>query len=139
MLEVDKSSEKSKDRKVRFSSSITDIGPITSILTFLRPDDVVVSQIQQFKRLQNERGRGDHDVWITIPNHQNPDIMNDAEIARNGLQALRDEGSESKLKSRVIELEDELKRAYGAYGELRGIHEKLWRKFVDQNMPEEEV
>ncbi len=97
----------------------------------------MVSEIQQFKRLQNERGRSDHDIWTTIPEQEVQVKMDDAEIAKLGLQSLRDEGSESKLKSRVIELEDELKRAYGAYGELRGIHEKLWRKFVDQNMPQD--
>ena len=97
----------------------------------------MVSEIQQFKRLQNERGRSDHDIWITIPELNTQANGDDVEVAQAGLQALRDEGSESKWKSRVIELEDELQRAYGAYGELRGTHENLWRKFMDQNMPQE--
>lgn len=128
-----------KKQKGRIFHAISDIGPITSVITFLKPTDIVVSETQQFKRLQNERGRNDHDIWITIPKHRILEMTNDPETVKSGLQELRDEGSESKLKSRVIELEDELKRAYGAYGELRGIHENLWKKFVDQNMPKEEV
>jgi hypothetical protein len=40
------------------------------------------------------------------------------------------------LKSRVLELEDELQRVYGAYGDLKGIHEKLWSKYVDEKIQE---
>jgi hypothetical protein len=97
----------------------------------------VVSVLQQFKRLQNERGRKEHDVWLTIPDQEDRDnLVDDNEIARKGLQTLMDQGSESKLKSRMIELEDELQRVYRAFGELKGLHEKLWRKYVDEKMQE---
>jgi len=110
-----------------------------SIIIFLKPDDVMRSgDLPQFKRLQNERGRMDHDIWLTIPNQEViGGEVEDAEIARKGLQALMDEGSESKLKSRVMELEEELQRLYGAYGELRGLHEKLWNRYIDQKRQEE--
>jgi hypothetical protein len=71
---------------------------------------------------------------MTIPDQTNVESPNDAEIARMGLEMLNREGSESKLKSRVIELEDELQRLYGAYGDLKGLHEKLWRKVVDERI-----
>jgi hypothetical protein len=106
----------------------------------VKPDDIIPSsgELQQFKRLQNERGRTDHDIWLTIPDQEVIDNkLDDAQVAQRGLQMLVDEGSESKLKSRVIELEDEIKRVYGAYGDLKAIHEKLWRKYVDEKMQEE--
>ena len=103
----------------------------------MKPEDLTLlsGELQQFKRLQNERGRIDHDIWMTIPDQEIVDNnIDDAQIAQRGLQMLMDEGSEAKLKSRVIELEDELQRVYGAYGDLKGIHEKLWRKYVDEKM-----
>ena len=106
----------------------------------MKPEDLTLlsGELQQFKRLQNERGRTDHDIWMTIPDQEIVDKnIDDAQIAQRGLQMLKDEGSEAKLKSRVIELEDELQRVYGAYGDLRGIHEKLWRKYVDEKMQQE--
>lgn len=109
-------------------------GPITNILIFLKPEDIATqpSELQQFKRLQNERGRTDHDIWLIISDQEVTDRnIDDVQIAQRGLQMLDDEGSESKLKSRVVELQDELQRVYGAYGELKGLHEKLWRKYVD--------
>lgn len=104
-------------------------------MTFLKPDDItVVGEAQQFKRLQNERGLRSHDIWMTISDQTIVEPTDDAEIARRGLEMLTQEGSESKLKSKVMELEDELKRLYGAYGDLKGLHEKLWRKYVDEKM-----
>ena len=103
----------------------------------MKPENLTLlsSEVQQFKRLQNERGRIDHDIWMTIPDQEIVENgLDDAQIAQRGLQMLMDEGSEAKLKSRVIELEDELQRVYGAYGDLKGIHEKLWRKYVDEKM-----
>jgi pre-rRNA-processing protein IPI3 len=115
----------------------TNIGPISSVVIFLKPEDTTpIGELQQFKRVQNERGRSDHDIWLTIPNQEPHVVVDDAEIARNGLRALTDEGSESKLKSRVLELEDEVARVYGAYGELKGVHEKLWKRYVDEKMQE---
>jgi hypothetical protein len=88
--------------------------------------------------LQNERGRADHDIWTIIPNQESSDeVSTDVETSERGLLLLTNEGSESKLKSRVIELEDELQRAFGAYGELRGLYQKLWTKFVDENKQNE--
>lgn len=90
------------------------------------------SELPQFKRLQNERGRKEHDIWLTIPDQEDQDdLIDDNEIAQQGLQTLMDQDSESKLKSRMIELEDELQRVYRAFGDLKGLHEKLWRKYVD--------
>jgi hypothetical protein len=109
-------------------------GPITSILIFVKPEDIATQpgELQQFKRLQNERGRTDHDIWLIISDQEVTDgNIDDVQIAQRGLQTLSDDGSESKLKSRVIELQDELQRLYGAYGELKGLHEKLWGKYVD--------
>ena len=106
----------------------------------MKPEDLTLlsGELQQFKRLQNERGRTDHDIWMIIPDQEIIDNnIDDALIAQRGLQILMDEGSEAKLKSRVIELEDELQRVYGAYGDLKGIHEKLWRKYVDEKMQQE--
>jgi hypothetical protein len=77
-------------------------------------------------------------MWITIPGQEDTDnIIDDAQFAQRGLQLLMDEGSESKLKSRVIELEEELLRVYGAYGDLKELHEKLWRKYVDEKTHQE--
>ena len=106
----------------------------------MKPDDITVSsgELQQFKRLQNERGRTDHDIWMTISNQEAiTQTLNDSQIAQRGLQQLTDEGSESRLKSKVIELEDELQRLYGAYGDLKGLHEKLWSKYVDDKMQQQ--
>ena len=64
-------------------------------------------------------------------------MTDDAQVAQKGLQLLTDEGSESKLKRRVIELQDELRGVYGAYGDLKGLHEKLWRKYVDEKIRQE--
>lgn len=106
-------------------------------MIFLKPEDPTpIGELQQFKRVQNERGRLDHDIWLTIPNQEPHIVVDDSEIARNGLRALTDDGSESKLKSRVLELEDEVARVYAAYGELKGVHEKLWRRYVDEKMQE---
>jgi hypothetical protein len=93
-----------------------------------------MGELQQFKRVQNERGRSDHDIWFNIPNQEPHIVVDDAEIAGAGLRALTAEGSESKLKSRVLELEDEVARVYGAYGDLKGVHEKLWKRYVDEKM-----
>lgn len=125
---------KIKGQKGISTRDLTNLDPITSILTFIKPEYISTSrELQQFKRLQNERGRIDHDIWITIPNQETSEnIPSDAEIAERGLLSLTNEGSESKLKSRVIELEDELQRAFGAYGELRGLYQKLWSKFADE-------
>ena len=72
---------------------------------------------------------------MTIPDQEIVDNnADDAQSAQRGFRMLMEEGSETKLKSRVIELEDELQRVYGAYGDLKGIHEKLWRKYVDEKM-----
>jgi glutathionylspermidine synthase len=106
----------------------------------VKPEDVTLlsGELQQFKRLQNERGRTDHDIWMTIPDQEIVENnIDDAQIAQRGLQMLMDEGSEAKLKSRVIELEDELQRVYGAYGDLKDIHQKLWGKYVDEKMQQE--
>lgn len=105
----------------------------------MKPEDTTpTGELQQFKRIQTERGRADHDIYIILPsNERNPDT-DDAEIARRGILSLTSEGSEAKIKSRVLELEDELSRVYGAYGELKGVHEKLWRKYVDEKMQEEQ-
>ena len=79
----------------------------------------------------------DHDIYLIIPDQEKSVDVDDAEIARRGLLSFTDEGSESKLKSRVLELEDELQRVYGAYGDLRGVHEKLWKKYVDEKMQQD--
>ena len=77
-------------------------------------------------------------MWMTISDQKVlDDNVDDAQIAGRGLQVLMDEDSEAKLKSRVIELEEELQRVYGAYGDLKGVHEKLWRKYVDDKMQHE--
>jgi hypothetical protein len=137
MSAVAKSSEKSKAIKVIYARSV-DIGPITSAHIFLKPEDTTASgELQQFKRVQNERGRSDHDIWITTSSEETPIVVDDAEITSRGLQSLTDDGSESKLKSRVLELEDELQRVYGAYGELKGVHEKLWGKYVEEKMQQD--
>ena len=107
---------------------------MTCILAFIKPDETIplTHELQQFKRLQTERGRLDHDISLTIANQRGlPDGDDDAEIAAEGLRQLRDEASESKLNGRAVELEEELKRIYGAYSELRGLHERLWQKYVD--------
>jgi len=107
---------------------------VTCILAFIKPDETIplTHELQQFKRLQTERGRLDHDISLTIANQRGlPDGDDDAEIAAEGLRQLRDEASESKLNGRAVELEEELKRIYGAYSELRGLHERLWQKYVD--------
>ena len=107
---------------------------MTCIVPFTKPDATIplIHELQQFKRLQTERGRLDHDISLTIANQRGlPDGDDDAEIAAEGLRQLRDEASQSKLNGRVIELEGELKRIYGAYSELRGLHERLWQKYVD--------
>src|SRR5271169_3019270 len=106
------------------------IAPVTNTMIFLKPDSLFApTEIQQFKRLQNERGRTDHDIWMTIPDQQVCTNINDAEIAETGLLHLTSEGSESKLKSRILELEDERGRLYSAYGDLKGLHEMLWKRF----------
>jgi len=79
----------------------------------------------------------DHDIYLIIPDQEKSVDVDDAEIARRGLLSFTDEGLESKLKSRVLELEDELQRVYGAYGDLRGVHEKLWKKYVDEKMQQD--
>lgn len=138
MSEVDKSFEKLRDRKVRYPLYDLIQGPITSLISFLKPEDSsIVGDPQQFKRLQNERGRRDHDVWMTIPDQTLIEPLDDAEITRRGLEILSEEGSDSKLKSRVIELKDELRRLYGAYGDLKELHEKLWKKYVEEKMEEQ--
>ena len=116
------------------------IGPISSILTFVKPENPSSpDELQQFKRLQNERGRIDHDIWMTIPDQEIVDNnADDALSAQRGLQMLMNEDSEASLKSRVIELEDELRRVYEVYGDLKGIHEKLWRKYMDENIKKKE-
>jgi len=106
----------------------------------VKPEDIAIQsgELQQFKRLQNERGRMDHDIGLIISDQEVTDRnIDDVQIAQRGLQMLSDEGSESKLKSSVIELKDELQRLYGAYGELKGLHEKLWRKYVDEKTQQE--
>jgi hypothetical protein len=109
------------------------IAPVTNTMIFLKPDSLFApTEIQQFKRLQNERGRTDHDICITIPDQQVCSYINDADIAEKGLQQLASEDSESKLKSRLLESEDELQRLKRAYGELKGLHEKLWRRYIDE-------
>jgi hypothetical protein len=113
------------------------LAPVTNVLIFLKPDTLATSnEIRQFKRLQNERGRTDHDVWLSLPNQQLGEAADDIDIVQRGLQMLGNEGSESNLKSRVLGLEDELQRVYGAYGDLKGLHEKLWRKYVDEKIQE---
>jgi len=114
------------------------IAPVTNVMVFLKPDSLSMStEIQQFKRLQNERGRTDHDIWMTIPDQQVSSCISDADIAEKGLQQLTSEGSESKLKSRLLESEDELQRLKSAYGELKGLHEKLWIRYVDEKTQQE--
>jgi hypothetical protein len=114
------------------------IAPVTNIIIFLKPDSLsALTEIQQFKRLQNERGRTDHDIWMTISYQQVSSYINDADIAENGIQQLITEGSESKLKSRLLESEDESQRLKVAYGELKSLHEKLWRRYVDEKTQQE--
>jgi hypothetical protein len=110
-------------------------GPITVIIPFIKPDEMVPLQneVQQLKRLQTERGRIEHDVFVVIPKGDFEENEDQVERVAEGLRMLTEEGSEAKLKGRVFELEDELKRIYGAYGELRGLHEKLWQKYVDKS------
>jgi pre-rRNA-processing protein IPI3 len=122
---------------ISFSSYLI-LGPVSNVLIFLKPDDITsIESIQQFKRLQNERGRMNHDIWMTIPDQEDISIVDDAEIARNGIEVLVQEGSESSMKSKVMELQDELQKVYGAYGDLKGLHEKLWKKYVDEKMQTE--
>jgi pre-rRNA-processing protein IPI3 len=110
-------------------------GPITVIIPFIQPDEMVPlpNELQQLKRLQSERGRMEHDVLVVIPKGDVSEDEDESESVAEGLRALTEEGSEARLKGRVFELEDELKRIYGAYGELRGLHEKLWQKYVDKS------
>lgn len=105
------------------------------VIPFIKPDEIapLPNELQQFKRLQTERGRIEHDIHIVIPKGEVSVDEDDVEKVAEGLRTLTEEGSEAKLKGRVIELEDELKRIYGAYGELRGLHEKLWQKYVDKS------
>lgn len=91
------------------------------------------NELQQLKRLQTERGRIEHDIYVVIPKGEVSEDEDDGERAAEGLRMLTEEGSEARLKGRVFELEDELKRIYGAYGELRGLHEKLWQNYVDKS------
>ena len=62
--------------------------------------------------------------------------LSDEEIVKRDLALLSDEGSEASLKDRVMELEGELKRVYAAYGDLKGLHEKLWNKYVKEKVTE---
>jgi len=63
---------------------------------------------------------------MTISNQEIVDNnIDDAQFPLRELQMLMDEGSEAKLNSQVIELKDELQRAYGAYEDLKSICEKL--------------
>jgi hypothetical protein len=59
-------------------------------------------------------------------------------IAEKGLLQLANEGSESKLKSRLLESEDELQRLKSAYGELKGLHEMPRRRYVDEKLAQQE-
>jgi hypothetical protein len=98
-------------------------------------ENVGSPELPQFKRSQNERGLRRHDIWTTIEfPAEVSDVRDNNELALRDLRSLREEGSESKLKSRVMDLEHELQRLYGAYGELKGLHEKLWKSFVDEKM-----
>ena len=69
---------------------------------------------------------------------QGPDTGYDEYIAEKGLLQLASEGSESKLKSRLLESEDELQRQKSAYGELKGLHEMPRRRYVDEKLAEQE-
>jgi len=62
--------------------------------------------------------------------------LSDEEIVKRDLALLSDEGSEASLKDRVMELEGELKRVYAAYGDLKGLHEKLWNRYVKEKVNE---
>jgi hypothetical protein len=110
-------------------------GPITVIIPFIKPDEMVPlpNELQQLKRLQTERGRVEHDIHIVIPKGEVSGDEDEVEWVAEGLRTLTEERSEARLKGRVFELEDELKRIYGAYGELRRLHEKLWQKYVDRS------
>jgi hypothetical protein len=105
------------------------------VVIFLKPEDPTpTGELQQFKRVQNTQGRSNHDIWLNIPNQEPQGVVDNTETARNGLQALTAEGSESKLKSHVLESGDEVVHVHGAYGELKGVHEKLWKRYVDEKM-----
>jgi hypothetical protein len=127
--------ENKRAERFLFASTRLTLGPISSLITFVRPDELgVTGEVQPFKRLQTERGRQSHDIWLTISDQTPTERVDDADMATRGLEFLTTEGSESKLQSRMMELEDELKRLYGAYGDLKGLHEKLWRKYLDEKM-----
>ena len=114
------------------------IAPVTNVIIFLKPDSLsALTEIQQFKRLQNELGRTDHDIWLTISDQQVSSYIDDADIAENGIQQLTVEGSESKLKSRLLESEDESQRLKVAYGELKSLYEKLWKRYIDKKTQQE--
>src|SRR5271170_4364687 len=138
MSEVDKSFEKSKDRLVWGPAVQLMIAPVTNVIIFLKPESLsALTEIQQFKRLQNERGRTDHDIWLTISDQQVSSYIDDADIAENGIQQLTTEGSETKLKSRLLESEDESQRLKVAYGELKSLYEKLWKRYIDEKRQQE--
>ena len=68
---------------------------------------------------------------MVIPEEVEEGVDDDGE--KSGLET-NNEDSELRLKSKAAELEEELRRVYSAYGELKGLHEKLWNKYVDERI-----
>ncbi|GAO50267.1 WD40 repeat-like protein [Saitoella complicata NRRL Y-17804] len=122
-------------------------GPVSGLWCILKPPSLgsgsslggakktATGQIQPLKRVQSERDRDEHNVVLSLqPNilEEEDQDEDDVAAARRGLSEFGTQGSESTLRTQVQTLQGELSRLYGAYEDLRGVMEGVWRGFVEE-------
>ncbi|BFZ64658.1 Pre-rRNA-processing protein ipi3 [Saitoella coloradoensis] len=125
-------------------------GPVSGLWCILKPPSLgsssslgsskktATGQIPALKRVQSERDRDEHNVVLSLqPNileEEDQDEDDDVAAARRGLSEFGTQGSESTLRTQVQTLQEELSRLYGAYEDLRGVMEGVWRGVVGERV-----
>lgn len=91
------------------------------------------TQLQPFKRTQNERDRDEHNIFCKLGVTSNPTSfqpMSDDEAAHIGLGQITGPSTDPAAQETITKLQDELRKLYGNYSELRVKHEELNKTFI---------
>ncbi|CCG83036.1 Pre-rRNA-processing protein crb3/ipi3 [Taphrina deformans PYCC 5710] len=116
-------------------------GPISLLFSTIRPtEEAIVSkssnnQFQPLKRAQTERDRDEHSVHIKLTHSTRTSKFRpptDIEAARAGLTHLKGPTTTSDpvAQETIVKLQDELRKLYGTYSELRTKHERLTKDYI---------
>lgn len=117
---------------------------VTLLLTTIRPVTAPVvqknqiTQLQPLKRAQAERDRDEHNVYLRLSSSFHQDNayapMTDLEAVSIGLGQITNPVVDPAAQETVTKLQEELKKLYGSYSELRVKHEQLNKDFISSQV-----